>query len=254
MNLVQIRRHGAVAVLRLDDPKRRNILSSALSSALSAAVAEANDTPDVHAIVITGAAPAFCAGADLADLRAAAEGDVEAVHLVYRAFMDVAESPLPTIAAVNGIAVGAGMNLALACDMRMMAESASFETRFLKLGLHPGGGHGWMLLRAIGWAQASRMLLLNQPVRAAEAERIGLVQMVVPDDQLIDKAIQLASRSAELPRELILRTKASLRHAAVSAHGAAFEHETAEQARSLDQPPFHAMLARMQSSLAERRA
>lgn len=252
MSLVQIRRQGAVAVLRLNDPKRRNILSPALSSALSAAVAEANDTPDVHAIVITGAAPAFCAGADLADLRAAASGDAEAVHLVYRAFMDVAESPLPTIAAINGIAVGAGMNLALACDMRVMADTASFETRFLKLGLHPGGGHGWMLLRAVGWAQASRLLLLNQTVRAAEAERIGLVQFVAPVDQLLDRAVQLASQSADLPRELIVRAKATLRHAAVNSHQAAFEHETGEQAHSLREPPFRALLERMQMSIAER--
>jgi enoyl-CoA hydratase len=95
--------------------------------------------------------------------------------------MDVAMSPLPTLAAVNGPAVGAGFNLALACDMRIASDTASFDTRFLNLGLHPGGGHAWMLLRAVSWAHASRLLLAGQSVDAHEAYRIGLVEAVFPE-------------------------------------------------------------------------
>ncbi|MBC2662779.1 enoyl-CoA hydratase/isomerase family protein [Novosphingobium flavum] len=252
MSLVRIDRHDATAVITLDDPRRRNILSPELAQALSAAVAEANAADDVAAIVITGTAPAFCAGADLADLQAAASGDVAAVNLVYRAFLDVADSVLPTIAAVNGAAVGAGMNLALACDLRIAGESASFDTRFLKIGLHPGGGHGWMLLRAVGWAEATRMLLLDRALGAAEAARVGLVQQISPDGELMGDALALAGRAAALPRDLIVRTKASLRLAATSDHQAAFRHETEEQLRSLGEPPFEALVERMKHSIAAR--
>lgn len=252
MTLVQATRHGATALLKLDDPKRRNILSPALCRELSAAVAEANADDRVKAIVITGAAPAFCAGAHLDDLQAAAGGDTEALHAVYRSFTDVANSALPTIAAVNGAAVGAGMNLALACDLRVASEDASFDTRFLKIGLHPGGGHGWMLLRAVGWAQAARLLLLGQPVRAAEALAIGLVQRVEVPEKLVDCALDWANRAEALPRELIVATKASLRVAAQSDHATTFAHEAEAQMHSLHQPPFAELVRRLQASIAAR--
>jgi enoyl-CoA hydratase len=252
MTLVRTTQHGAAVLIKLDDPKRRNILSPALCRDLSAAVAEANANPDAKAIVITGVAPAFCAGADLDDLQAAAEGETEALHAVYQSFMDLANSALPTIAAVNGVAVGAGMNLALACDIRLASEDASFDTRFLKIGLHPGGGHGWMLLRAIGWAETTRLLLLGQPVKAVEAKEIGLVQRVVAPDQLIDAALKLANRTEALPRELIVATKASLRVAAGSDHQATFAHETDEQMTSLHAAPFKELVRRLRVSIASR--
>ena len=245
-------RRGAVAVLKLDDPKRRNILSLALCRELGAAVAEANGDEGVKAIVITGAPPAFCAGADLDDLQAAAKGETDALHAVYQSFSAVANSPLPTIAAVNGPAVGAGMNLALACDIRIASEEASFDTRFLKIGLHPGGGHGWMLLRAVGWAQAARMLLLGHPVKAAEALEIGLVSRVEPAERLLDTAEEWANRSEALPRELIVAAKASLRVAAQADHAATFAHEAQAQMASLHAPPFEALVRRMQHSIASR--
>ena len=166
------------------------------------------------------------------------------LEAVYKSFMDVAMSPLPTLAAVNGPAVGAGFNLALACDMRIAGAEAVFDTRFLKLGLHPGGGHTWMLLRAVGWAHASRMLLAGQSVDAGEALRIGLVEAVVPGGALLDQSMRLLRATAAAPRELVVRTKATLRLAARSAHEAAFTHETAEQQWSLGQPGFAAAIAR----------
>ncbi len=252
MSLVAVRHHQGVAVLKLADPKRRNILSPAMCVDLSAAVAAANADERVKAIVITGAAPAFCAGADLDDLQTAASGDTAALHAVYQSFMDVAESDLPTIAAVNGAAIGAGMNLALACDIRIASEGALFDTRFLKIGLHPGGGHGWLLLRAIGWAEAARMLLLARPVDAQEAAAIGLVQRVTSSEALLDAAIELAARTEMLPRELLMRTKSSLRHAAESSHSAAFERDATEQLRSLGEPPFIELVKRLKSTIAAR--
>lgn len=247
-----IRRVGAATILKLDDPKRRNILSLELCRALSAAVRAAEADEDVTALVITGAAPAFCAGADLEDLKAAANGDVANVEAVYQSFIDVANSPLPTIAAVNGVAIGAGFNLALACDLRVASNEALFDTRFLNIGLHPGGGHSWMLLRAVGWAEASRMLLLGAPTRAEEAARIGLVQRVTTPALLLDDAVELAGAAASAPRDLIFATKATMRLAAQSSHQQTFEHETREQLLSLGRPAFQKLIARLQASIGAR--
>jgi enoyl-CoA hydratase len=249
MSLLTIRREKSTALLILNNPQRRNLLSFGLCEEISAAVREINADESVKAVVISGAGSSFCAGADLDDLQAAAKGETDAVHAVYRAFMDVAECTLPTIAAVNGPAVGAGFNLALACDMRIAGASARFETRFLKIGLHPGGGHGWMLLRAVGWAEATRLLLLDQPVDADAASAIGLVQRIVPDGELIDAALALAARAEALPRDLMVRSKASLRLAAISDHQTMFDHETKEQMHSLHQPPFEELIRRMQASI-----
>lgn len=247
-----MRREGAAAILTLDDPKRRNILSGELCRALSRAIAEANANAEVKAIVIMGTPPAFCAGADLDDLKAAAAGEADAVRAVYQSFIDVADSPLPTIAAVNGAAIGAGFNLALACDVRLASTDALFDTRFLKIGLHPGGGHGWMLERAVGWAEASRLLLFGTPVGAEEALRIGLAQEVTSPETLLEAALTMAARAATVPRELLARTKASLRHAVTADHAAAFARETGEQMWSLGQPAFGEMVKRLQTSIKAR--
>ena len=144
------------------------------------------------------------------------------------------------------------MNLALACDMRVASEDASFDTRFLKIGLHPGGGHGWMLLRAVGWAEATRMLLLGQSVQAGEALEVGLAQRVFAPDRLVDAALELANRSEVLPRELIVAAKASLRVAAASDHKATFAHETDAQMESLHAAPFRELVRRLQVSISSR--
>ncbi|WP_333605718.1 enoyl-CoA hydratase [Novosphingobium sp.] len=252
MSLVQAVHHGAVLELRLNDPARRNTLTRAMCDALSSAVREAGEDPRVHALVITGASPAFCAGADLEDLKAAANGEVANVEAVYQSFMDVADCPLPTIAAVNGPAVGAGMNLALACDLRVASAQASFDTRFLQIGLHPGGGHSWMLLRAVSWPAATRMLLLGTVADAQMAKACGLVDDVFEPDDLVPAAINLARGGEALPRDLLIATKASLRLAARSTHYETFQHETSQQLRSLKEPPFQQLIARLQARLAER--
>ncbi|NPD66554.1 enoyl-CoA hydratase [Lichenicola cladoniae] len=244
MSVLSVEVRSGVAVLTLSDPDRRNILSAAMCMALSAAVAEAANDPHVNALLITGAGSAFCAGADLAALEAASKGDDREVLAVYKAFMDVADSVLPTVAVVNGPAVGAGFNLALACDWRIAGARARFDTRFLKLGLHPGGGHGWMLIRAIGWAAASRLLLGGGSADAVEALRIGLVETVAPDDQLLETALASLGDLGRTPRELLLRTKASMRQATKTTHAEAFIHETIEQRWSLGEPAFAAMVAR----------
>ncbi len=251
MDLLTTERREGALILTLNDPDRRNMLSYDLCAAISAAVADAVADERVRVLIVTGAGTAFCAGARLDDLEAAARGDDAAVQAVYRSFMAVADCPLPTIAAVNGAAVGAGMNLALACDMRIATDRALFDTRFLQLGLHPGGGHGWLLLRAVGWAKASHMLLGGQTLRGQAALAAGLVEELCAPDAMMERALEIAAPMLATPRDLLLRTKASLRLAVRSSHAEALAHETAEQAWSLGQPAFAELVAKVREGLGK---
>jgi enoyl-CoA hydratase len=233
---VRVEVSGAVARVTLDDPGRRNILSGALVGELTAAFDELEGRGDVTAVVLTGAGPAFCAGADLADLLAGADGDPAPVRRVYGGFDRVRRSPLVTIAAVNGPAVGAGMNLALVCDLRIAAESAWFDCRFLGIGLHPGGGHLRMLQRLVGPQTAAAMVLAGRRLDAAAARAAGLVLDVVADDQLSTAADELAARIGRAPRELVLTTKRSLGEEADLTAEAAMELEEQRQMWSLQLP------------------
>ena len=163
--------------------------------------------PDVGAVVVTGAPPAFCAGADLSHLGGSQR---EGMLNIYEGFLRVGRSPLPTIAAVNGAAVGAGMNLALTCDVRLAARRAKFDTRFLQLGLHPGGGHTWMFRRIAGPQTAAACVLFGEVLDGAEAERVGLACKCVDDDQLLPTAQAMAARAAAGPPELVRKIKQTL--------------------------------------------
>lgn len=242
-DLARVVVEGSTAVLTLDDPERRNVLSAALVREIVGAFDTLEADPAVRAVVVTGAGPAFCAGADLADLRAAAAGDASGVMVVYEGFLRVARSPLPTIAAVNGAAVGAGLNLALACDVRVAAESAWFDTRFLKLGIHPGGGHTWMLDRLVGPQTAAAMVLFGERLDGASAVAKGLAHRCVPDGDLLPAATGLAARLADVDADLARRTKHTLRLAGDGRdHAAALAHETTEQLWSLTLPATAARL------------
>ena len=148
----------------------------------------------VGAVVVTGTPPAFCAGANLGNL---AEADGDSLGRIYEGFLRIARSPLPTIAAVNGAAVGAGMNLALGCDVRLTARRAKFDTRFMQLGLHPGGGHTWMLRRIAGPQVTMAAVVFGEVLDGEEAARVGLAFRCVDDDELLPAAQAMASRAAE---------------------------------------------------------
>lgn len=248
MPKVHIDRRDGVAVLTIDDPERRNALSLELCASLTEAVAGLEADESVGALIVTGAGPAFCAGADLGQLGASRRDGLLAI---YEGFLAVARSPLPTIAAVNGAAVGAGMNLALACDVRLAASSARFDTRFLDLGIHPGGGHAWMFQRAAGLQATLAAVVFGQALDGAEAERVGLAWKCVPDDELIDIAVAMATRAADAPRELTGRVKATiLEMASVADHDTAVERELVDQLWSMDQPEFAQRLAALQRRIA----
>jgi enoyl-CoA hydratase len=248
---------GSVAIISLSDPKRRNALSIDLVAEFIRTFDQIESMPEVRAIVVTGAAPAFCAGADLGGL-AAEQGRPQSekeredgLRRIYSAFLRTSSSSVPTIAAVNGPAVGAGMNLALACDIRIASTSAKFDTRFLDLGLHPGGGHEYLLTRAVGGQTASAMILFGETLNGAEAFERGLVWRCVDDETLIDEAVRLGLRAASVPKALLERTKATLKQSfGVDTHTDAVDLELVAQMWSLDQPVFVERLASFRARIS----
>ena len=242
MSTVRLEVEGGVATLTLDDPTRRNALSVAMVGEIVAAFDALEGDAGVGAVVVTGTPPAFCAGADLSHLGQAPSG--EGLGSVYEGFLRVARSALPTVAAVNGAAVGAGVNLALACDVRLAARSSRFDTRFLQLGLHPGGGHTWMLTRIAGPQTAAATVLFGEVLDGAAAERCGLAWRCVDDDALLDHARALAGRAAAAPRALARRVKQTLAAVAgVHSSEEAVALELEAQLWSMSQPDFAERLA-----------
>jgi enoyl-CoA hydratase len=255
-----------VALVTLDAPQRRNALSLDLVESIVAVFDELEGNGDTGAVIITGAPPAFCAGASLGHLGRAAQSHSgrenedrdhddqgEGLRGIYDGFLRVSRSGLPTIAAVNGAAVGAGMNLALACDVRLAARSARFDTRFLQLGLHPGGGHTWMLQRAVGQQAAAATVLFGEVLGGADAERCGLVWRCVDDEVLVDEARSLATRAAAAPRALTQRVKQTLKAVpGINAHDEAVELELAAQLWSMRQPEFAERLAALEARVSGR--
>ena len=254
MSLVQTDIESGVATVTLADPDRRNALTMPMVEEIQELFDSLESDPSVGAVVVTGAAPAFCAGADLSHLSSSAEGGAEAgLRAIYEGFLRIGRSPLPTIAAVNGAAVGAGMNLALTCDVRLAATRARFDTRFMQLGLHPGGGHTWMSLRIAGPQTVAATVLFGEVLDGAEAERVGLVWRCVPDDELLPAAQAMAERAAVAPKELVARTKATIFDmATIEDADAAVDRELEPQVWSLEQPAFKERLAALQAKITSR--
>ncbi|MBM7770415.1 enoyl-CoA hydratase [Actinokineospora baliensis] len=247
---VLLQRREGVAVITLNDPDRRNALTLPMSARLAELVAECEADPDIAALVVTGTPPAFCAGADLTVLGESRE---EGLRGIYAGFLAVARCSLPTIAAVGGAAVGAGLNLALAADVRIAGPKARFDARFLQLGIHPGGGMTWMLQRLVGPQTATAMTLFKHVVDATEARRIGLTLSTVEGDHeaLVQAAVDLAAPTAGAPKELVLSIKQSLRTtAAQTRHDDAIETELAAQLTSMDAPAFAQLLAAMKARIS----
>lgn len=240
--LVEVENH--VALVTVNDPDRRNAVTAEISAGLRAAVDAAEANADVHALIVTGAGKAFCAGADLTALGEATE---DGLRSIYDGFLAVASCTLPTIAAVNGAAVGAGLNLALAADVRIAGPAAMFDPRFQKLGLHPGGGATWMLQRAVGVQAARASLLFGMRFDAEAAVRYGLALEVADDP--VAAAKDLAAGPAAAPRDVVLATKASMRATAnpgsvdLDQHEIAVVTELKPQAASILSPEFAERLA-----------
>jgi enoyl-CoA hydratase len=217
MEHLRVEHDDRVAIVTLVDRERRNAMTATMVEEIVATFDALEADESVGAVVVTGDPPAFCSGADTSSLgalsNAETDGERRGVVSIYEGFLRVLRSPLPMVAAVNGPAVGAGMNLALACDVRIAGASARFDARFLKIGLHPGGGHTWMLERAVGPQTAAAMVLFGQALDGARAAETGLAWMCCADEELRATAVAFAAGAAKVPRPLSARAKATLREA-----------------------------------------
>lgn len=239
-----------IATLTLNNPQERNSMNAEMVRDIVTSMDAAESDPNVRVVIVTGAAPAFCAGANLGNL---AEATRESLLGIYEGFLRVARSPLPTIAAVNGAAVGAGMNLALGCDVRVAGKSARFDSRFLQLGLHPGGGNTWMQLRIAGLQTTMATVAFGEVLDGEAALRAGLVWKCVDDDALMATARELATKAAQAPKELLVSMKQTiLGIGEVSTHAEAVEFELGPQVWSTRQPWFRERLAALQAKISKR--
>jgi len=205
-----------------------------MSDELALAVRDALDGGS-RALVLAADPPVFCAGGSLDDLlrRSSPLGET------YAGFLALADAPVPTIAAVAGAAIGAGVNLPLACDVVIAGESARFDPRFLDVGIHPGGGHLWRLAQRVGPQGAAALVLCGDTLTGPEAVTHGLAWRCVPGGEVLPAALTLARRAASRSPELVRRTKQTLRATtgyAQAREAAAVELEA--QQWSVEQPNF----------------
>ena len=214
---------GHVAVLTLNRPRKLNALDGGLQGAIREALAEARADDDVRAVVLTGAGRGFCSGADLT-ARPAAEGEaaqpttptqndhLDDVGWVGRQALAVHRLDKPVIAAVNGVAAGAGMSLALACDVRVGSTNARFKTVFIERNLSPDSGMSFFLPRIVGYSRAADLIYTSRAVGAEEAHRIGLLDRLVAADELMPAAVALAEQMAQWPPLALRTSKRVLQH------------------------------------------
>ena len=240
--LVLVANHGPVRLLTLNRPAQLNSFTAALHAELLPALEAAAADSAVRAVVVTGAGRGFCAGQDLNDPGMAPDAsgvpDVGAViERHYRPLaLRVRSMPVPVIAAVNGVAAGAGANFALGCDLVLAARSASFIQAFSKIGLIPDCGGTWLLPRLVGRARALGLALTGDKLPADEALRMGLVWQVVDDALLLDAALALATKLAAMPVKALAETRKALDDALALDYAGALDLEARVQ-RELGRAP-----------------
>lgn len=188
--------HGAVTLLTLNRPDSLNSLSHRLLTDLRQRLVALDTDPSVRAIVLTGSGRAFSAGADLGAPSSDAEDTVR--RLYNPLIVSLMELSTPVVAAVNGIAAGAAFSLALACDLRIAAESAAFQLSFTRIGLVPDAGATWLLPRTVGMTRASEIALLARKITSSEALQWSLVNEVVDNPNVVDRALEVAEQLAQL--------------------------------------------------------
>lgn len=221
---------NGVATVTLNRPDAMNSLDTATKVALRDTVEQAASDPAARAVLLTGTGRAFCVGQDLTEHAQAqrdGDGDLGAtIHEHYNPTVRaLATMPKPVIAAVNGIAAGAGASYAFACDFRVLADTAGFNLAFTGIGLSCDTGSSWTLPRLVGWAKARELLMLPRNVDADQARELGLATEVVPADQLLPRARQLAEQLAAGPTLAYAAVRRVLHHSATQSFDDALEYE-----------------------------
>ncbi len=232
--LIQIEQQDAVRVMRLNRPEALNAFTAAMLGQLRQALQAAAEDGQVRCVLITGAGRAFSAGQDLADPHVAPSREPGAApkdigHMLDHYYIPLAlrlrSMPVPVVAAVNGVAAGAGANLAFGCDIVVAAESASFIQAFSKIGLIPDCGGTWLLPRLVGRAKALELALLGDKIKAPEAQALGLIARVVPDADLQDTAMALARKLAGMPTRALAETRRAMDDAMLTDYESALKRE-----------------------------
>lgn len=207
-----------IATLTLNRPERLNALGDTLRDDLLDAVTRAGADPEVGVLVITGAGRGFCSGGDVKSMSERNDaGQVPApserfAPLRDRIVLALRDCPKPVIAAINGAAAGAGMNLALACDMRIASAAAKFSQAFVKRGLAPDWGGSWLLPRVVGTAKACELIFTGEPIDAAQALALGVVNAVVAPEALMDETYKLARKIANAAPVAVQLSKRAIYH------------------------------------------
>src|SRR5918912_1875618 len=235
---IQLEMRDAVAVITLNRADALNALSPAMGREFRAAMSEARER-GARAVVLTGAGRAFCAGGDLREMRRLAEKEGrlgaffdEPLNLIHGCIRIIRETPLPVVAAVNGIAVGGGCNLALACDIVLAAESAQFGQAFIKIGLTPDCGGTFILPRLVGLRLATELLMTGDTVDARRAAEWGMINRTVADEELMTEALALAERLASAPTAALARIKQLLEQSATNDYNTQLDLEHKTQIQS----------------------
>nr|AIU93556.1 hypothetical protein LRS1606.122 [Rhodococcus sp. NS1] len=231
---LRVERRGPIALIILDRPKALNALCDALTIELTRVLDATEADDSIGAVVLTGSAKAFAAGADIAEMHPKSFTDVYLEDFITASWERASTVRKPIIAAVAGYALGGGAELAMSCDFIIAADNAKFGQPEITLGILPGAGGTQRLTRAVGKSKAMDMVLTGRMIDAEEAERIGLVARVVPAESLLDNAISAATKIAEFSRPAVLLAKEAVDRA--------FETSLAEGLR-FERRMFHAAFA-----------
>lgn len=212
LSAVEYKVESNVAYFRLNRPEQLNAISGQLIRELDEAIKSAEDDPEVRVVVVTGTGRAFCAGADLSEVTAVKKSAefYGWVRRVQRVLLNLEELPKPTIAAINGLALGGGLEISLACDLRIASETSQLGVPEIKVGLLPAAGGMSRLPALIGRGRALQMIYTGRPVTAGEALTWGLVNEVVPAEKLLNRAAELAAELAALPSLALRAGKATV--------------------------------------------
>lgn len=249
MDTVLVEKKDGYAIVTLNDPDRRNVFTLEMSALVQDIFDDLEADESINAVIITGAGKGFCSGGHLDELLDNPGHD--GLRRIYAGFVRIANSRLATIAAVNGAAVGAGMNALLVCDLVVAAESAKFDSRFLQIGLGPGGGHTWRLRNITDLQTVKAMVLFGEVLDGARAAEVGLAWRCVPNDDLLSTAEALAAKAANAPRELVMRTKDTIhRTDAITESDAAIDNELDTQVWSMGEPAFVDMVSSLKNRIS----
>jgi enoyl-CoA hydratase len=246
MPLVTLSSDGHVRTLTLNDPDKLNALSWPLLEDFASAVGTVAQDSEARALVVTGAGRAFCSGADLKSLFGDLDRPVDVLERllrdVYASFLSLRDLTIPTVAAVHGPAVGAGMNIALACDVIVVGATASFVPSFSRIGLQPGGGCHWLLTQRVGAANATAALFAGDALDAPRAIQLGIAQEATDDPQ--GRSHELAADYAQREPTVMADIKRLVRLAASTGLESTLAEEARAQAHSLKSETFRAFARR----------